>query len=383
MPFALVCATYAAVTVGEQLLSPLFPTARAELGMTKAQGGVAFAVLAASIAVFNMVAGLALRRWRASAVMRASLAVTVAGAVLAALATGLGTIVAAQALLGAGAGLFFPSGLQGVAAFGGTARRGFAMGLYGVAFSAGLTIAALFGSLGASAGWRVPFWITAGLAVAALAAMLTLHTAPPDPSVPRTIPWRAVLGLPTLVGTVGATLQYGVLAFFTTFAVDQWKLSEARAALVLAIGRVISIIAKVLGGQATDRRGARASVFRTGLLLSALGAVWVLAPANLATYAVAAVFAGTVSSIFPAANVMAVERFGGHGLALGAYRSVQIGIGALAGLLIGRSPLGLRWTMFAAVLTSVLLVWWCRPLPAATRAPDAPSADAHTPSAAP
>ena len=44
--FALVCLTYGTATVGEQLLSPLFPTARRDLGLTTGQGGVAFAVLA-------------------------------------------------------------------------------------------------------------------------------------------------------------------------------------------------------------------------------------------------------------------------------------------------------------------------------------------------
>jgi predicted MFS family arabinose efflux permease len=264
-------------------------------------------------------------------------------------------------LLGAGAGLFFPAGLQGVAAFGGTARRGFAMGVYGVAFSAGLTVAALFAALGASAGWRVPFWIAAAVAAVALLSMTSIHTVRPERGAPLDMPWRAVLGLPTIVGTVGAVLQYGVLAFFTTYAVDQWDLSEARAASVLAVGRVLSIVAKLIGGAATDRIGPRASVLRTGVVLGCTGLLWVLLPAGWPAYAFAAIFAGTVSSIFPAANVMAVDRFGHHGLALGAYRSLQIAIGAVAGVLIGNSPWGLHATVTIAVLTPFVLLWFCRP----------------------
>ena len=85
-----------------------------------------------------------------------------------------------------------------------------------------------------------------------------------------------MLGLPTIVGMVGAVLQYGVLAFFATYAVDVWGLSAAEAATVLAIGRVISILAKIVGGANTDRIGARASVLRTGMLLSVTGAAWVV-----------------------------------------------------------------------------------------------------------
>ncbi len=360
-PFLLVCLTYGSATVGEQLLSPLFPAARTDLGLSKGQGGIAFGVLAVGIAVFNMVGGLALRRWTAATLMRASMTLTVAGSVVAALANSFAPLVASQVLLGAAAGTFFPAGLQGVAAFGGRARRGFAMGLYGVAFSAGLTVAALLGSLGAAQGWRIPFWVSAGLAAVTIVSIGRLRTPAADATQPRSVPWRLVLGLPTVVGTVGATLQYGVLAFFTTFAVDVWHLTEARAAAVLAVGRVVSIVAKVVGGRSTDRIGPRASVLRTGVLLSVLGVAWVLLPAGLVTYGIAAVFAGTVSSIFPAANVMAVERFGGHGLALGAYRSVQIAIGALAGVIIGNSPIALRPTVLIAVVTPFSLLWFCRP----------------------
>ena len=373
---ALVCGAYFAATVGEQLLSPLFPTARDDLGLSEGQGGIAFGALALAIAVFNMVSGVALRRWSAITVIRCSTIVTAAGAVAAAMADGYAGVLVAQVLLGAGAGLFFPAGLQAVAIFAGANRRGFAMGIYGVAFSIGLTVAALLGVLGASSGWRVSFWIAAGLAVVALVVTSRMTTAPPLRGARWTLPWRAVLGLPTIVGTVGAILQYGVLAFFATYAVDEWELSEARAAALLAGGRIVSIAAKLVGGASADRIGPRASVVRTGVLLSVTGVLWVSLPAGVVTYCIAALFAGTVSSIFPVANVLAVERFGNNGLALGAYRSVQIGIGALAGVVIGNSPIGLRWTVFVCVLVPLSLVWFCRPVPSSDSA-------AHTPIAAP
>ena len=373
---ALVCGTYFAATVGEQLLSPLFPTTRDDLGLSDGQGGVAFGALALSIAVFNMVSGVALRRWSAITVIRCGTIVTAGGAIAAALADGFGSIIVAQILLGAGAGLFFPAGLQAVAIFAGATRRGFAMGIYGVAFSIGLAVAALFGVLGASAGWRVPFWCAAGLAAAALVVTSRMSTEVPVRGTRWSMPWRAVLGLPTIVGTVGAILQYGVLAFFATYAVDEWELSEARAAALLAVGRIVSIAAKLVGGASADRIGPRASVVRTGLLLSLTGVLWVSLPAGIVTYGIAALFAGTVSSIFPVANVLAVERFGNNGLALGAYRSLQIGIGALAGVVIGNSPIGLRWTVLACVLVPLSLLWFCRPVRSADNA-------AHTPIAAP
>ena len=68
----LLCGAYLSATVGEQVLSPLFPTTRHDLGLSEGQGGIAFGVLAFSIAAFNMVSGLALARWAATTLVKAT-----------------------------------------------------------------------------------------------------------------------------------------------------------------------------------------------------------------------------------------------------------------------------------------------------------------------
>jgi MFS transporter, DHA1 family, inner membrane transport protein len=362
--FSLVCLAYLAVTVGEQVLSPVFPKAADEFGLTSADGGLAFGLLAGSIAVANLVGGVLLQRLGSARLVALSAAVTAAGSIVAAMAPSFGVLVAAQLLLGLGAGLFFPAGLQAVAILAGPRRKGFAMGIYGVAFSAGLTLAAVLGAVGAADEWRLAFWVSAGLALIAVAVSasgLRVTAAPRPPGSPR-VSVSHVLGLATAVGSVGAICQYGAIPFLTTFAVVEWGMAEASAALLLAIGRVVSIVAKLVGGASADRVGPRASVRRTGLVLVATGLAWVLLPAGIVTYGIAAIFAGTVSSLFPAANLLAVERFGQHGTALGAYRSVQVGIGAAAGALIGfvGDAVGLRPTLTIAVLSPLALLWWCR-----------------------
>jgi hypothetical protein len=171
-----------------------------------------------------------------------------------------------------------------------------------------------------------------------------------------------VLSLPTAVGTVLAVLQYGAIPFLTTFAVVRWGISAAGAATVLIVGRLLSIVAKIVGGASADRVGARTSARRTGLILTATGLAWVLLPGGLATYAIAAIFAGTVSSLGPVANVLAVERFGQNGMALGMYRSIQIGIGAAASATVGlvAEVAGLRPTLAIAMLVPLTLLWICR-----------------------
>jgi predicted MFS family arabinose efflux permease len=296
--------------------------------------------------------------------MLVGLACTVAGAVTAALAHGFAVLVLAQVLLGAGAGLYFPAGLRAVPAVSGANRRGFAMGIYGVAFSAGLTVAALLGALGALSGWRLAFWSAAAIGTLAFVATWPVRLPPADGTpISLRFPAHAVFGVPTLIGAVGAVCQYGAIPFLTTFAVAEWGLRAGQAAALLAVGRVISIAAKLVSGASTDRVGPIVSARRTGLVLTLTGLAWVLLPAGWPVYACAAVFAGTVSSLFPVANLVAVDRFGGNGAALGAYRSAQIGIGAAAGWLIGRlgATFGLRATLAVAVAVPVVLLALLRP----------------------
>jgi predicted MFS family arabinose efflux permease len=362
--FTLVCTSYLAVTVGEQLLSPLFPVARDELGLSLADGGIAFGVLTASIAIANLIGGAWLTRTGPLTTIRASTVATMVGSVIAATADGLGQLVIAQVFMGLGAGLFFPGGLQLIARLAGPNRRGMAMGIYGVAFSIALTVAAVLGAAGASQGWRIAFWIGGGIALVALAASGAIREGREPGPHPGPIDWRAVAGLPTVVGAVGAVCQYGSIPFLTTYAVDRWGLREASAALLLAAGRVVSIAAKLIAGASADRIGPMRSAQRTSLVLMATGLGWVLLPGGWITYAIAAIFAGTVSSLFPIANLLAVERFGRHGGALGAYRSAQIGFGALAGFAIGLlgEQVGLRPVLAVAALAPAVLIWACRPV---------------------
>jgi predicted MFS family arabinose efflux permease len=294
--------------------------------------------------------------------LRSAAVLGAGGALLNATASGYLQLLAGQALLGAAAGVFFPAGLQGVGIAAGPNRRGFAMGIYGIAFSLGLTAAAVLGALGASAGWRTSFWIAAVLFAAAAASSGLADLGPRAAASTGAIPWRDVLSLPTQVGSVLAVLQYGAIPFLTIYAVTQWDISAGAAATVLIVGRLLSIVAKVIGGASADRIGARASARRTSVVLTVTGLAWVVLPGHLATYAIAALFAGTVSSLGPIANILAVERFGQHGMALGMYRSIQIALGAVASAVVGivADAAGLRPTLAVAALVPLALLWVCR-----------------------
>ena len=246
--FAFVCLAYLVATTGEQLLSPLFPTAAADLGLGVGQGGIVFGVLTGSIAVFNLVGGVLLRRMSPGTMIRASAAlIGVAGSVTTATTH---SFVHAHRRPGGARRQRRPV-LPGRPAGGRAARpgprsKGFAMGIYGVAFSGGLTLAAVLGAVGSSHDWRI------AVLGRGRPGRACCRSAAPDMPGPKPIrgshsgsrsarSWRCR----PRSARVLAVCQYGAIPFLTTFAVDRWGLSAASAATVLIVGRVISIVAKV------------------------------------------------------------------------------------------------------------------------------------------
>jgi predicted MFS family arabinose efflux permease len=347
------------VTAGESLLSPIFPIAADDVGLDLALAGVAFAVLTGSIAAASIGGGMLLHRLPATRVIQLALACTAAGSVVAALAHHPAPFLAAQALIGVGAGTFFAGGVFAAGSLAGERHRGRAMATFGVAFSGGLTLGALFAALGDRTGWRLAFWLAAGLSVVAAVLVGLVRDVPAsDTSGPVWSGFRAVAGVPTFVGVVGAVAQYGTVVFLPAFAVKEWGWSGGAAAVLLAASRLLSVGAKLAAGYGADRIGARPTAAVTGVGLAAAGAAWTLLPWPVVAAPLAAVFAAATSGLFPLANVMAFESFGRQGSVLGTFRAVQMGAGALAGAGIGAlaAVVGLRPVLAMVAITPLALV---------------------------
>lgn len=354
--FLLVCLAYLATTTGEALLAPIYPVAAADLGLNLTRAGVAFALLAGAIAVFTLIGGLLLRRFATTTILSAALTATSLGGLVAATAPGPGQFFAAQVLLGTGAGLLYPGAVISVGIFVGGHRRGLAMGLFGVFFSGGLVLAAGLSALGTELDWRWAFVLASILAAVAAVAMPFMIDAPRAATTgPVFAGLAAVLGAPTIVGVIGGISQYATVSFLPVFAVDVWGTSGAAAAGVLAVGRLLSVPAKLVSGYAADRYGPVATAQGVGVVLATAGLGWALSPWVWVAVAAAIVFAAEVSALFPLANLLAFERVGSHGPALGAFRSLQLGAGAVAGLGVGAAAdaAGLRLTV--AVISTLPL----------------------------
>jgi predicted MFS family arabinose efflux permease len=359
--FALIVVTagYLAVTVAESILAPLFPSVTDELGIGLDTAGMALAFLSGSIAVGNLIGGWILSRFGPRAGLVVSLVLTAAGSAWAALATDGRSFVTAQTLIGGGAGVFFAPGILLVGRTAAPGRRGFAMGLFGVAFSGGLAIAALLAALGATTGWRVAFWVAALICLLGMGAALVVSLPPTAPeSVKRRWRFDPTLAKPVAVGAVGTLSQYGTVGFMALFAVSAWGLSPAGAALVIAAGRVLSVPGKLVVGSGSDKWGTRATLIVLTACLVVTGVLWTFVPATLVAIPAAIAFSAAVSGLFPIANVLALEGFEDQGTMLGVFRSAHIALGAVGAWLIGvaAAEVGLGPTLRVSAMVPLLLL---------------------------
>lgn len=195
----------------------------------------------------------------------------------AALAPGLGWLIAARVAQGLGAAVLMSLPMSLAKGLVEKDRMGAAMGLLGTMSAIGTALGpSVGGLLIGSWGWRAPFALLTVLGAGLLAlAWAALPAAKADAVTARAplalglLRDRAVatpLAMNLLVGAVMmATLVVG--PFFLAFGLG---LSEAHTGLVMACGPVAAALSGLPAGRITDRFGAQASL-RAGLALATAG----------------------------------------------------------------------------------------------------------------
>jgi predicted MFS family arabinose efflux permease len=359
--FFAVTGGYLAATAAESLLAPAYPLIARDLDLGTGFAGIAFGVLAGAIAAGGLVGGFVLARLGARAGLLPGLVLVALGAAASAAAGGSWSLLAAQVVLGFGSGVYFASGLRSAATLAGDRRRGLAIGFFGVAFSAGLALAGLLAALGEVWGWRTSFLVTAALAGVSALTIVPVRIAPLSRERMKATAVRGlheVLRHPVTVGGVAAASQYGTVAFLPLYAVQTWGLSPATAALLVTAARILSVPAKLLSGNASDGVGALQIARRLALALAALGACWTLLPVTALAAVAAVLFAALVSGLGPVANVLALDSLEQRPELLGAFRSAQIGLGAITAALLGLGAalLGLQPVLMVAAVGIPALV---------------------------
>lgn len=357
--FLVVTTAYMGVTLTESVLAPIYPVISDDLGFDVGFAGIAFGVLTAALGVGNLVGGYLLWRHGPRRPVLLALIITTVGSLGMSFVGNAWLLAVSQALMGIGSGMFFPAGISLASTYAGTTRKGLAMGLFGVAFSGGLTVAALVAAaFGNVDQWQYAFWVSA--AATGIALVLNTPLAMPGWVEPqRATRLRDSIGslwIPIFVATVATVLQYGTVAFFALYAVQEWDVSAPAAAAIIAAGRAVSVAAKIGAGWSADRWGTTRTVWVLGLVLVSTGLVWTLARGPSMSVWAVVIFTASVSAVFPIANLLAVTGFGDEGRLLGAFRFVTMIIGAIVALTIGQvaDAVGLQPTLAASVLLPLL-----------------------------
>jgi EmrB/QacA subfamily drug resistance transporter len=214
--FAITALALFAFTLDRLVVAVALPAIRNDLGTQVS--GLEWTVNAytLSFAVLVLTGGALGDRFGRRRMFTAGVGVFTAGSAAAALAPGIGTLVAARAVQGAGGALFVPLTLTMLADVTPPARRGTVLGAGGGIGGLGASVGPLVGgALAGSAGWRAIFWLNvpAGLALMILGRLRLEETRGPRRNLDLA---GVVLGSAGLSGVVWAVIRAGTAGWAST-----------------------------------------------------------------------------------------------------------------------------------------------------------------------
>ncbi len=251
---------------------------------------------------------------------------------------GVGGLIAARLVLGAGEGAVFTAGSAWIVDLAPVERRGRVIGLYGLAVWSGLSVGPLLGELVKHAGGYTSVWLLAGalpLVGAAIASRV------PDPFRPSPriedehhplIAQEAVRpGTALALGSIG----YGTIAAFVVLLLEGRGIGHG--ATVFGAFATMVVLTRLIGGDLPDRVGP-ARVAAAAALVEAIGLTTIgLAHSLPVALAGALAMGAAFSLLYPSLSLIVVGSVSDRrrGAALGtftAFFDAGVGLGApLAG----------------------------------------------------
>ena len=295
------------------------------------------------------------RRGRKPAVLIGSLLMAVGG-FLYLLPLGVGGLIAARLVLGAGEGTVFVAGSAWIVDLAPPQRRGRVIGLYGLAVWAGLSIGPLLGELIQHGAGYTAVWIFAGV-LPLVGALIALRV--PDPFRPHKwlehehhslIAREAVVpGAALALGSAG----YAALAGFVVLHLDARGVGHG--ALVFGAFATMVVLTRLAGGDLPDRVGpARVAV--AAALVEAVGLTTIAFAQTLPVAIAGALAMGAAFSLlYPSLSLIVVNSVSEarRGAALGtftAFFDAGVGLGApLAGAAVALSSYEGSFLLGAAI----------------------------------
>jgi MFS family permease len=309
------------------------------LGAGKITVGVVIGCYAITGLLLRPLAGrMADRRGRKPTLLLGALLMGAAG-FLYLLPLGIGGLIGARLVLGAGEGTVFTSGSAWNVDLAPPERRGRLIGLYGLAVWSGLSIGPLFGELILHNAGYAAVWIFAGtmpLAGAAIASRVPDPFRPHPPSEREHHPLIAPEALRPGVALGLGSIGYAAVATFVVLHLDSRGIGHG--ALVFGAFATMVVLTRLLGGNLPDRVGP-ARVAIGAALVEACGLTTIAFAYSLPVALAGALAMGAAFSLlYPSLSLIAVDEVSEarRGAVLGTFTAcfdAGVGLGApLAGL---------------------------------------------------
>jgi MFS family permease len=278
------------------------------------------------------------RRGRRPTVLAGSLLVALSG-FLYMLPLGIGGLILARLVLGAGEGTVFTAGSAWIVDLAPPERRGRVIGLYGLAVWGALSIGPLIGELLLHASGYTLVWLFAGvmpLLGAAIASRVRDPYRPADGLEHEEHPLIAREAVRPGAALALASVGYATVAAFVVLHLDARGVGHG--ATVFGAFATMVVLTRLIGGDLPDRAGP-ARVATAAAVVEAIGLATIGVATSLPVAIAGALAMGAAFSLlYPSLSLIVVERVPEtrRGAALGtftAFFDAGVGIGApLAGI---------------------------------------------------
>ncbi len=250
--------------LARMLLSPLLLHVRAYYGFTHAEGGMLFFAMSVGFSLSMLLSGFVAERLNHRGTVLASAFIVGAALVLLGLGPPRPVFYGGLGLLGAGAGLYGPSGIAMLTDVAKSQHWGRALALHEIGPILGFFAAPLLATIAVRhATWQALFFLVAALSFGV--AVLFLRCAeggrfPGAPPSPRNIMQIWSVGrfwVIALFFVLAVGLEVGVYSMLPTFLVDERGLSEEVTNSLVGVSRLTALAVVFTAGWLADRFGAK------------------------------------------------------------------------------------------------------------------------------
>jgi predicted MFS family arabinose efflux permease len=327
--------------------SPLVPDVMAAFSVSKGQVGLALTGMWAAYALFQFPGGVVADRIGTRRVILSALVGTGVGSLLLAAAPSFALFAVLAVTLGAGAGLYYPSGTAFLTEqFRDTGR---ALGVHEIGAASAGVVAPTAAVLAANRfGWRAGLLVPTVLA-AVVAVLFYLRVPPTPPADPdatlaeqlevgrlAALLSRPTIVLTALVAMIGYFSFQSFSSFFPTFLVEHVEVTTAQASLAFGGVFVVTVVGAPALGRVSDRLG-RDPVMAASMLVGVVAFAVFLTADGLVALVVGTVLLGAGLSWPGVLNSRFMDHLdaGERGTGFGLVRTIVLLMGSLGSVVTG------------------------------------------------